>query len=170
MSQNIFYKADGAVPMVLHLTAAFMFAALLLTSITANIAANDQKSGVVGASDGATLQKSLVEPAKRGGTARLSKRSVLTCNVLKLSVQGEVSQHALLIPEAIDFDLNGSTLLLNLRHNSNGVRLSSRSAIRNGTIRVVQSENKGSQANWYSAVSVRAPYDDGGTPDGLGHF
>ena len=93
-----------------------------------------------------------------------------TRNMLELPVQGEVSRHVLLVPEAIEFDLNGSTLLLDLRHNSHGVRLSSRSAIRNGSIRVVQRENNGSQANWYSAVSVRAPYDDGGTPDGPGHF
>jgi len=46
--------------MVLQFIVVFMFAALLLTSITANIGANDQESGIVAASDGATLQKSLV--------------------------------------------------------------------------------------------------------------
>jgi hypothetical protein len=63
-----------------------------------------------------------------------------------------------------------ATLLLDLRSNSHGVRLSNHSGIRNGTIRVVRSENKGSQGIWHSAISIGAPYDDGGTPAKPGYF
>src|SRR6185437_14782477 len=73
-------------------------------------------------------------------------------------------------PQGVELDLNGGTLLLGLRSNSYGVRLSARSAIRNGTIRIVRSSGKGSQAIWHSAVSVGAAYGDGGTVARPGHF
>src|SRR5262249_41151733 len=80
------------------------------------------------------------------------------------------SIHALLIPAGVTLDLNGSTLVLDLRSNSYGVRLAARSAICNGTIKVVHSAGKGSQAIWHSAVSVGAAYGDGGTVARPGHF
>ncbi len=70
----------------------------------------------------------------------------------------------------MELDLNGSTLLLDLRSNSYGVRLSHHSTVRNGTIRIVRSEGKGSQAIWHSAVCVGAAYGDGGTVAKPGHF
>ena len=90
--------------------------------------------------------------------------------MLESVVGDEISRHALLIPPGIELDLNGSTLTLDLRSNSHGVRLSSGSAVRNGTIRVVRSEGKGSQAIWHSGISVGAPYDDGGTPAKPSYF
>ena len=84
--------------------------------------------------------------------------------------QGKISRHALLIPPHVLLNLNGSALALDLRSNSHGVRLSNHSAIRYGTIRVVRSEGKGSQAIWHSAFSVGAPYDDGGTPEKPSYF
>jgi hypothetical protein len=101
---------------------------------------------------------------------RLSKGFTLTCPVREDEVAGEVSRHALLIPENIELDLNDGTLVLDLRSNSYGVRLSSHSVIRNGTIRVERSEGKGSQSCWHSGISVGAAYGDGGTPEKPGHF
>ena len=114
--------------------------------------------------------RSMDEYAGKGVTLRIREPMTLTCQVQELKVQGEISRHALLIPVGVHLDLNGSTLNLDLRQNSHGVRLSNRSGIRNGTIRIVRSENKGSQAAWHSGVSVGAPYDDGGTPEAPGYF
>jgi len=50
------------------------------------------------------------------------------------------------------------------------VRLANDSSIRNGAIKVVRSEGKGSQACWHSGISVGAAYGDGGTPEKPGHF
>ena len=119
-------------------------------------------------SDGALLQKAM--DRHENAILRISEPTMLNCSVLESVVQGEVSRHALLIPPGVELDLNGSTLALDLRSNSHGVRLSSGSAIRNGTIRVVRSEGKGSQAIWHSGISVGAPYDDGGTPAKPSYF
>ena len=123
---------------------------------------------VVTVSDGAALQRAM--DTHPGGTVRISEPATVNCSVLESVVQGEVSRHALLIPPGVELDLNGSALALDLRSNSHGVRLSSGSAIRNGTIRVVRSEGKGSQAIWHSGISVGAPYDDGGTPAKPSYF
>lgn len=125
---------------------------------------------MIEAHDGASLQQALDEHAGASGIVKISQPAELTCLVLESKVRDEISRHALLIPENIILDLNGSTLLLDLRSNSHGVRLSNHSGIRNGTIRIVRSENKGSQGIWHSAISVGAPYDDGGTPDNPGYF
>ena len=119
-------------------------------------------------SDGASLQE--VMDMHEHAILRISEPTTLHCSVLESVVHGEVSRHALLVPPTVQLDLNGSTLVLDLRSNSHGVRLSSNSAIRNGTIRVVRSEGKGSQAIWHSAISVGAPYDDGGTPEKPSYF
>ena len=109
---------------------------------------------VVTAIDGAALQKAM--DRHTGRTVRISEPTTITCSVLESVVGDEISRHALLIPPGIELDLNGSTLTLDLRSNSHGVRLSSNSAIRNGIIRVVHSEGKGSQAIWHSGISVGA--------------
>ena len=127
-------------------------------------------SKIIDVIDGAGLQRALDEHAKTPGTVRVRKAAELTCLVQESKVGDEISRHALLIPENIVLDLNGCTLLLDLRSNSHGVRLSNHSGIRNGTIRVVRSENKGSQGIWHSAISIGAPYDDGGTPAKPGYF
>ena len=123
---------------------------------------------VVTVSDGAALQRAM--DRYPSGKVRISEPTTLHCSVLESVVHGEVSRHALLIPPSVTLNLNGSTLVLDLRSNSHGVRLSSYSGIRNGTIRVVRSEGKGSQAIWHSAISVGAPYDDGGTPAKPSYF
>ena len=105
-------------------------------------------SKIIDVIDGAGLQRALDEHAKTPGTVRVRKAAELTCLVQESKVGDEISRHALLIPENIVLDLNGCTLLLDLRSNSHGVRLSNHSGIRNGTIRVVRSENKGSQGIW----------------------
>ena len=105
-------------------------------------------SKIIDAIDGASLQRVLDEHAKTPGTVRVRNAAELTCLVQESKVCDEISRHALLIPENIVLDLNGCTLLLDLRSNSHGVRLSNHSGIRNGTIRVVRSENKGSQGIW----------------------
>jgi hypothetical protein len=127
-------------------------------------------SKIIDVIDGAGLQRALGEHAKTPGTVRVRNAAELTCLVQESKVGDEISRHALLIPEGIILDLNGATLLLDLRFNSHGVRLSNHSGIRNGTIRIVRSENKGSQGIWHSVISIGAPYDDGGTPAKPGYF
>ncbi|MBL8817464.1 MAG: right-handed parallel beta-helix repeat-containing protein [Planctomyces sp.] len=120
--------------------------------------------------DGTSLQMILNQQAQHGGEVRIQEKAELICSVQESLVHGEISRHALLIPEGVQLDLNSSTLLLDLRSNGHGVRLSNKSAIRNGTIRIVRSENKGSQGIWHSGISIGAPYDDGGTPQKPSYF
>lgn len=120
--------------------------------------------------NGADLQAILHQHAGSEKTLRITTAKEIVCLVSEESIHGEQSRHALLIPERLHLDLNGSTLLLDCRTNSYGVRLSSHSSISNGTIRVVRSENKGSQACWHSGISVGAAYGDGGTTAMPGRF
>lgn len=139
------------------------------TSATQNT--QDKAREPVRAGDGDELQRILdKQAAEGGGVVRLERDSNLTCLVRQMHIARETSIHALLVPAGVTLDLNGSTLLLDLRSNSYGVRLAARSAIRNGTIKVVQSEGKGSQAIWHSAISVGAAYGDGGTVAQPSHF
>jgi len=117
------------------------------------------------------LQQALdKQSAMGGGIVRLNRESSITCLVRQAPVAQETSIHALLVPPGVELDLNGSMLLLDLRSSSYGVQLSTRSAIRNGRIKIVRSEGKGSQAIWHSAISVGAAYGDGGTVASPGHF
>ena len=125
---------------------------------------------IIDVTNGADLQLALDKHAEKPGILRIRQSAELMCLALESKVRDEISRHALLIPEGIVLDLNGATLLLDLRSNSHGVRLSNHSGIRNGTIRIIRSENKGSQGIWHSAISVGAPYDDGGTPNKPGYF
>jgi hypothetical protein len=125
---------------------------------------------VTDAVDGAELQKLLYREAGNDCCVRMDKPREVTCLVREDPIGSEKSIHALLVPEGVQLDLNGATLRLDLRSNSYGVRLASRAAVRNGTIRVVRSEGKGSQACWHSGVSIGAAYGDGGTPEKPGHF
>ncbi|HEY1598142.1 MAG TPA: hypothetical protein VGG64_00970 [Pirellulales bacterium] len=120
---------------------------------------------------GDELQQAMDKQAEMGGgTVRLARDSIVTCLARQGSIAGETSIHALLVPAGVELDLNESTLQLDLRSNSYGVRLSNQSAIRNGTVKVTESNGKGSQAIWHSAVSVGAAYGDGGTVAKPGHF
>lgn len=122
--------------------------------------------------DGAELQHELFRAQGRGDTLRLAtpRTLVLPLREEVVGSRREISRQALLIPPETRLDLNGSTLRLELRSNGHGVRLSTGSAIRRGLIEIVASEGRGSQACWHSAVSVGAPYGDGGTPDQPGEF
>jgi hypothetical protein len=115
-------------------------------------------------------QKMLAMSDAGGGALLLPKGSILTAIVHSDIYKQWRSPHALLVPEHVTLDLNGSTVLLDLRENSYGIRLTSWSAIRNGTIRVVRSEYSGSQGIWHTAVSVGAAYGDGGTTDRPSYF
>jgi hypothetical protein len=146
---------------------------LCVLSTAASAVADESKSAspeIIDVTNGADLQLALDKHAERPALLRVRQSAELMCLALESKVRDEISRHALLIPEGIVLDLNGSTLLLDLRSNSHGVRLSNRSGIRNGTIRIIRSENKGSQGIWHSAISVGAPYDDGGTPDKPSYF
>jgi hypothetical protein len=145
----------------------FLSASVLAASLGDVVVADERverPSRIVEVSDAPALQAAMDLHAVNGGVVRISQPVELICTVQEAATGEEVSRHALLIPDGVDLDLNGSTLLLDLRSNSHGVRLSSRSGIRNGTIRIIRSENKGSQAIWHSGISIGAPYDDGGTP------
>jgi hypothetical protein len=115
-------------------------------------------------------QKMLGMSEAGGGVLMLPKNATLTATVRVMSYKGRESRHALLIPEGITLDLNGSSLLLDLRSNSYGVRLASRSTLRNGTIRLVRSEGGGSQRIFHAAISVGAAYGDGGTAENPSYF
>ncbi|WP_157605400.1 hypothetical protein [Schlesneria paludicola] len=125
---------------------------------------------LVGVADGAELQRELHRHTGLNHAVRLAKATTLTCFVQEEIVGGEKSVHGLLIPEGVMLDLNGSTLQLDLRSNSYGVRLSNRSGIRNGTIKIIRSEGKGLQSCWHSGVSVGAAYGDGGSTAKPGRF
>lgn len=142
----------------------------LLTVGAAAIGDTNQRIVAVDVATGDELQRSLQAHAGSGSCLRIAKPVSLTCQVNEEDLGAEKSIHALLIPHGVQLDLNGSTLLLDLRSNSYGVRLSNDSAIRNGTIRVVRSEGKGSQACWHSGISIGAAYGDGGTPEKPGLF
>lgn len=120
--------------------------------------------------DGQELQLALNRHAGAKRTVRIAEPKTLTCVVREEMIGGEKSIHPLLVPEGVELDLNGATLQLDLRSNSYGVRLSDDSTIRNGTIKVVRSEGKGSQACWHSGISIGAAYGDGGTPEKPGRF
>ena len=115
-------------------------------------------------------QKMLSMSETGGGVLVLPKNSTLTATVRSVTYKGRASQHALLVPKNITLDLNGSKILLDLRSNSYGVRLASRSTIRNGTIRLIRSEDGGGQRIFHAAVSVGAAYGDGGTADNPSYF
>lgn len=147
---------------------------VLLEGLLCNLSHADERGEVaehvVDVHDGISLQQALDLHASKGAIVKIRQPGELTCLAQESNVRDETSRHALLIPENIILDLNGATLLLDLRTNSHGVRLSNHSGIRNGTIRIVRSENKGSQGIWHSAISIGAPYDDGGTPDNPSYF
>jgi hypothetical protein len=115
-------------------------------------------------------QKMLSMSEAGGGVLVLPKNSTLTATVRTVTYKGWASRHALLIPENVTLDLNGGTILLDLRSNSYGVRLTSKSTLRNGTIRLIRSEGASLQRIYHAAVSVGAAYGDGGTPDNPSYF
>ncbi len=121
-------------------------------------------------SDADSLQRMLLLHSGEFCRVRLRPGATIMCPVREDRIGGEKSPHALLIPEKVRLDLNGSTLLLDLRSNSYGIRLTNHAAISGGTVRVVHSEGKGSQGCWHSAISVGAAYGDGGTPEKPGYF
>ena len=125
---------------------------------------------------GEALQQAMLkQSAAGGGMMRLAPGATITCFVRQDSVAGEISNHALLVPAGIELDLNGGTLLLDLRSSSYGVRLSDRSAVRNGTVRLIRSEGlqtppEQCQVIWHSVISVGAAYGSGGTVAKPGHY
>ena len=119
----------------------------------------------------AELQAEMLRLSRQGGgRVYLPARTTLSCPMREDVIAGEKSPHALIVPEGVELDLNQGTLVLDLRSNGYGIRLANHATIRNGTIRVVHSEQKGSQGCWHSAISVGAAYGDGGTPEQPGHF
>src|SRR5258705_469062 len=66
-------------------------------------------------------QKMLSMSEAGGGELVLPKNSTLTATVRTVTYKGRTSHHALLVPENISLDLNGSRILLDLRSNSYGV-------------------------------------------------
>ena len=86
--------------------------------------------------------------AAGGGVLRLPKNSTLTTVMHTLTYKNWKSPHALLVPEHVTLDLNGSTILLDLGSNGYGIRLTSHSAIENGTVRIIRSEGCSSAADF----------------------
>jgi hypothetical protein len=115
-------------------------------------------------------QKMLEMSAAGGGILLLPRNSSVTAIVHSVTYKHWPSPHALLVPEHVTLDLNGGTIFLDLRSNSYGIRLTSDSAIQNGTVKLVRSENSGSQRIWHACISVGAAYGDGGTPEKPSYF
>lgn len=130
-----------------------------------DIVSSSPKIVEVNPKDGGELQQALNGVVKSGGVLRIVDVEQIVCPNRTDTIEGEQSTHALIVPPNVELDLNGKTLLLDLRENCYGVRLMSHSTIRNGSIKIVRSENRGSQAAAHSAVSVGACYGDGGTPE-----
>jgi hypothetical protein len=129
-----------------------------------------QKIVEIDVDHGTALQSELDRHVGSGSRLRLKSAREITCLVQEQIIGGEKSIHPLLIPAGVHLDLQGSTLQLDCRSNSYGVRLSNDSSISNGSIRIVRSEGKGSQACWHSGISIGAAYDDAGTPEKPGRF
>lgn len=125
---------------------------------------------IIAPDSGIELQKILLLHRGENRHLQFARPSSLECLMHDEIVAGEKSTQALLIPEGVHLDLQGGTLLLDCRSNGYGVRLMNHSSIRNGTIKVVRSEGKGSQGCWHSGISVGAAYGEGGTPDSPGYF
>jgi len=120
---------------------------------------------------GEALEQKMMEiSAAGGGVLLLPNNSSVTAMVHSVTYKNWPSPHALLVPEHVTLDLNGGTILLDLRSNGYGIRLTSDSAIQNGTVRVVRSEGAGSQRIWHAGISVGAAYGDGGTPQTPSYF
>ncbi|MCC6425857.1 MAG: hypothetical protein IT435_03445, partial [Phycisphaerales bacterium] len=120
--------------------------------------------------NGDELQTALDRHAGAKVTLRIDRPTSLVCREREARIGEELSRHPLLLPEGVELDLGDSTLLLDLRSNCYGIRLSNGSGICNGTVRIIRSENKGSQGIWHCAVCVGAAYDDGGTPERPSRF
>jgi len=119
---------------------------------------------------GEELQTILNRHTGTGNTLRIERPRELVCLIHDEIVGGEKTTQALLVPEGTHLDLQGGTLLLDCRSNGYGVRLSNHSSIRNGTIRIVRSEGKGSQGCWHGGINVGAAYGEGGTTEKPGQF
>lgn len=148
-------------------------AALLTTPALLHAAPKDPLP--IDPATGDDLQAQLNRHDGTGQTLRINSPRTLTCFVheqLLPTPYGtpEKSIQPLLIPAGVHLDLNGSTLLLDCRSNSYGIRLSDNSSIRNGTVKLIRSEGKGSQSCWHSCLSIGAAYGDGGTPERPGLF
>jgi len=115
-------------------------------------------------------QKMLSMSEAGGGVLVLPKNSTLTATLRSVTYKNWKSPHALLIPEHVTLDLNGSTILLDLGSNGYGIRLTSHAAIENGTVRIIRSEGCGSQRIFHACISVGAAYGDGGTPEAPSYF
>jgi hypothetical protein len=152
--------------------------ALLLTACCCSFGASDSSGKgpgkIVALNDvlsGDALEQKMVDLSLAGGgILRLPKNSTLTAVMHTFTYKNWKSPHALLVPEHVTLDLNGSTILLDLGSNGYGIRLTSHSAIENGTVRIIRSEGCSSQRIFHACVSVGAAYGDGGTPDAPSYF
>jgi hypothetical protein len=100
------------------------------------------------------LQRQLDTVARQGG------------GVYRLAPGATVSsQGGVIVPEGVTLDLNGATLVFTLLgEDDSGVRLSSNSAVRNGTIRVRSLGHPGTQGSIHAPIFVGELYGHGGTP------
>jgi hypothetical protein len=80
------------------------------------------------------------------------------------------TKQSLLVREGVTLDLNGGTIEINPTDTGHGVRLSSHSGIKNGTVRVVNYINQSSQSIFNSGISVGAAYSEGGTVQNPSYF
>jgi hypothetical protein len=75
------------------------------------------------------------------------------------------SRGGVVVPQGVTFDLNGGTVVFTLAGEDDiGVRLSSNSAVRNGTIRVHSLGHPGIQGSIHAPILVGELYGHGGTP------
>ena len=96
--------------------------------------------------DGASLQRRLLDLSRSGGGRLRLERGA------RIAIR-----NGLVIPPDVALDLNGGTIFATLfEANSAGVRVSSRSALSNGRVKVVSKGTPGVQAGAHAAVLVGA--------------
>jgi hypothetical protein len=105
------------------------------------------------------IQADLDELARTGG------------GTYRLSVPRMTVANGVVVPEGVTLDLAGGELIAILTDaNSAGARMSSNSAVRNGTIRVVSRGSPGTQAGAHAAILIGALYGENASPDRLSAF
>ena len=107
--------AAGAAAWSIPMPAAFAQA----DELDAGQKAADKLASPLSVGSGDDLQHAMDRQSTMGGgVVRLGQAEDITCVVRQVPVAGETSIHALLVPKGVELDLNGSTLLLDLRSNS----------------------------------------------------
>ncbi len=106
-----------------------------------------------------------IRMAQGGGSVTVPAGMRIRCGSYENPIEPSPLQtkQSLLVREGVTLDLNGSTIEIAPTETGHGIRLSSHSGVKNGTVRVVSYINTSSQSIFNSGISVGAAYSEGGT-------